>query len=488
MRGSRRWVGVLVVGGVVVAGGCGSSANSGGSGGSGGLHGLGGRTGTGGMTSSGVAGAAGVGGVAGGAAGVGGVAGGAAGVAGVGGGPAAGAAGSVGGAVLAGGPDGGAAAAGTGGAAIGTGGAGVGGAGVGGAMAGSSGSSCLVPSTPGAWAEIAPRPADSGLTITDSFALAADDLLFAGTSAPGTGGNQLRVVRWSQGCWSEELSMPIDATATRASVHGVGPNDLWAVGGELILHNTGQGWTPLDEGWRSKIQLTPRMFNAPALPTFVRVRAVATGDVWINEVENVVHWTSGTWSSYNFDSPDYPANDTIALDFTDIWIDGPNDIWVADGSDVVGDTYDPAYVRHFDGANWTAFDVAVFNLFAIWRSGATLWLATGTQPPEGTSSINGTLVPFSGTSPPPPMPVLIQGTAAGTPDLRTIWGRAANDLWSAGSDVAHFDGANWSWETDVPSAARSPTGDGTNTYVGGDPNAVWLVTPGPRFFRKSFGP
>ncbi len=475
--GGGRWLRAVALGGVVVAGGCGSSTNNGGgggSGGSGGSHGLGGRTGAGGTGHSPDGGASG------GAAGGGAAGGGTAGAGAAGGGAAGGPGGASGGAGAGGAPIG------TGGA--GTGGAGVGGAGVGGSMGGSPGSSCLVPSTPGAWTEIAPRVGDAGLTITDSFALGPDDLLFAGTSAPGASGNQLRVVRWSKGCWSEELSMPIDATATRASVHGVGPSDLWAVGGELILHNAGQGWTALDEGWRSKIQLTPRMFGAPALPTFVRVRAAATGDVWINEVENVVHWTAGSWTAYNFDSPDYPANDTIALDFTDIWIDGPNDIWVADGSDVVGDTYDPAYVRHFDGATWTPFYVSVFNMFAIWRSGATLWLATGTQPPEGTSSTNGTLVPFTGTSPPPPMPALIQGTPAGTPDLRTIWGRAANDLWSAGSDVAHFDGTNWSWETDVPSAARSATGDGTNSFVGGDPNAVWLVTPGPRFFRKPFGP
>ena len=40
---------------------------------------------------------------------------------------------------------------------------------------------------------------------------------------------------------------------------------------EKLVHQTGQGWTPVDDGWRSKVQLVPRMFNAPATPTFVRV-------------------------------------------------------------------------------------------------------------------------------------------------------------------------------------------------------------------------
>jgi hypothetical protein len=350
-------------------------------------------------------------------------------------------------------------------------------------LGGSSGSGCLVPSTPGAWTEIAARPGDSGLIITDSFALAADELMFAGTTSPGASGNQLRVVHWSHGCWSEELSMPIDTTATRASVHGLGAGNLWAVGGDLILHNAGQGWMPLDEGWRSKIQLTPRKFNAPAPPTFVRVRAAGASDVWINEAENIVHWTAGSWTAYNFDSPTYPQSGS-ALDFTDIWIDGPNNIWVAGGSDVVGNTYDPAYLRQFDGVSWNQFYVAVYDILSIWRSGATLWLATVPQPPLG-----GPLVPFTGgTSFPTPVSIAGVSATSESPFLETLWGRADNDIWSAGSDVAHFDGASWSLETDIPSAARSATGDGSNTFVGGDPNAVWLVTPGPRFFRKSFGP
>ena len=467
MGDSGRWVRAVVLGGVVVALGCGSSTNNGGSGGSGGSHGLAGHTGAGGAGTSpgGRTGAGGGGGTSsshdGGTAGGPGQTAGGAGA----GGEAAGQGGAIGGA-------------GAGGASIGTGG------GAGGSMGGSSGSGCLVPSTtPGAWTEIAARPGDGGLTITDSFALAADDLLFAGTTSPGASGNQLRVVHWSHGCWSEELSMPIDMTATRASVHGLGAGDLWAVGGDLILHNVGQGWTPLDDGWRSKIQLTPRKANAPVSPTFVRVRAAGAGDVWINEVENIVHWTAGSWTAYNFDSPTY-SQSGAAFDFTDIWIDGPNNLWVAGGSDVVGDTYDPAYLRQFDGASWTPYTPAVYDILSLWRAGATLWMATVIQPPMG-----GSLVPFTGGTT-FPTPVSIAGVPATSepPLLETLWGRSDNDIWSAGSDVAHFDGAGWSLETDVPSVARSAAGDGSNTFVGGDPNAVWLVTPGPRFFRKSFGP
>lgn len=41
---------------------------------------------------------------------------------------------------------------------------------------------------------------------------------------------------------------------------------------------------------------------------------------------------------------------------------------------------------------------------------------------------------------------------------------------------------------DAPPAARSTMNLATNTLVTGDAGSVWLVTPGPRFFRKITGP
>lgn len=384
MRVSGRRLGwIAMLGGTLIAaGGCGSSSNNNGQGGSGGLHGLGGQGGAAGSSASGgaghggggVAGSGASGGVVGGG-GNGGAAGSSASAGAAGGGASGGAAGSS--------ASGGAA----GGGVAGSGAIGTGGAGVGGAAGGSPGTSCTIPGAAGAWTEITARAADAGLTITDSFALGADDLLFAGTTAPGASGNQLRVVHFSHGCWTQELSMSIDPSATRASVYGLGAGDLWAVGGDLILHNGGQGWTPFDNGWLGKIKLTPRKFDAPAMPTLVRVREVSASDVWFNEVENIVHWAGGTWTSYNFDSPDYSSSGN-ALDFNDIWIDGPNDIWVTGGSDVVGNTYDPAYLHHFDGTSWTAFNVAVYDVYSIgaWatRSG---WRRRNSHPLGAASSL-----------------------------------------------------------------------------------------------------
>jgi hypothetical protein len=476
--GGCSWRGIaLALAGALVAGACGSSGNGGQGGG--GVPGNGGKGGgAGGRTGGGTAG--GVGG-----AGPGGVAGGGvsstAGNAGSGGGVSTGGVASGGGGTTGGAGVGGAAGAGVGGKAAsgvgGAAGAGPGGA-AGSAVGGAPGGACTFTSTSGVWSEIAARAADAGMTVTDSFAPGADDILFAGVTAAGAAGNQLRVVRFNNGCWSEELSTPIDASARTASVHGTNSDDLWAVGGDVIMHGNGQVWTPFDSSWMSKIQLTPRIANAPTIATLVRVRAVSATDVWFNEWENVLHWADGIWTSYNFDSPDYPANMATALRFHDIWIDGPSDIWVSNGSDEVGNTYDPASIRHFDGSNWTQAYVGVYDIFAIWRSGSTLWLAGGAQP-------DGTLIPYIGVSPPPPAAVTILGMPTnGQVWMASLWGRADNDIWAAGTDVARFDGTSWTLQTDVPAATHSMTGDWTNTLVGGDPAATWLVTPGPRFFRR----
>jgi hypothetical protein len=138
---------------------------------------------------------------------------------------------------------------------------------------------------------------------------------------------------------------------------------------------------------------------------------------------------------------------------------------------------DPAHVRHFDGSSWTAFGAGVYDIFDLWRSGSTLWLAGGLQ-------FTGTLIPFVAGSSTPAQPVTIQGGSTNEVALTSLWGRTDSDLWAAGNDVAHFDGTSWTLETDVPAATHSTASDWMNTFVGGDPAATWLVTPGPRFFRR----
>src|SRR6185312_7095129 len=301
--------------------GCSSTLPGHGAGGSGG-HGTGGTSlgghGAGGSRTGGAGG-----GVVGGA---GGVASGASG-GGAGAGPAeTGEGGEAGGTPLGGAggarPMGGAGGAGRGGVG-GTGPGGAGGTAGEGAAGGAAG--CAIPSGPaGTWVEIPPPPNQSGFRATDAFAVAQNDLLFAGTTNDPASANppsNARLLRWTQGCWSVDLTFPPSTPAPdRVSVHGTGPNDLWATASDLLYHRDAQGWTPFaDQTWRNKVPAQTPFSGAVDL---WRVRAAAPNDVWVAEVNNLLHWNGQAWTVYNFDDPTYPnTSASIGFYFYDIWID-----------------------------------------------------------------------------------------------------------------------------------------------------------------------
>jgi hypothetical protein len=347
------------------------------------------------------------------------------------------------------------------------------------------GCGCAAPAPPptAMWAEVS-EPADvTSARITDAFAAGPDDLFFAGMAGNfGTGSPSVFILRFSHGCWTVELSVP--ATNPRPSVHGTGPTDVWAALGDAVYHRDAAGWSAFDNSWRD--QVTSRPFGDPIGLT--RVRAAGPTDVWVTERRHILHHDRGIWTVLNLDDPDYPqAGASIGFLFSDIWIDGPADVWIAGGSDQVGNTMDPAFIHHFDGATWTKLGVGRFDVHALWRSGPSLWLAF----PEQAVQVNGQWLPttlsrFDGA--PPITSVLVAGApSVGSLSLTSLWGRAADDLWAAGEDVAHYDGQGWTLDADAPAAARSST-DFENTIVTGDGETVWLATAGPRFFRKRAGP
>jgi hypothetical protein len=288
---------------------------------------------------------------------------------------------------------------------------------------------------------------------------------------------EARILRWTQGCWTVELTIPAGASpAEFPSVHGLGTGDVWAAASDAVFHRDAQGWSRFtDEGWRAQIRQPPG-FSGPA--RFRRVREAAPSAVWFAVSSNVLRWNGQAWTAYNFDDPNYPnETSTIGFGYRDIWIDSPTDVWVGGGSDRIGLTMDLSFLHHFDGTNWTHTAITLGSVEAIWRAGAVLWLAN-------------------------PGPVLTMqrfdgATATGVPMLGadpnklvamvSLFGRGASDLWTAGNDVAHFDGQTWSLVSDAPAAARS-TSDDFNTYVTGDASSVWLATTGPHFFRKVTGP
>jgi len=348
--------------------------------------------------------------------------------------------------------------------------------------AGQSPTGCLLPTAPaGTWVEIPAPPGAGSFQVSDAFAAGQDDLLFAGATFDPTSvapPANARVLSWTRGCWSVDLSIPPGATTPdHPSVHGTGAGDIWASASDVLFHRDAAGWTRFtDESWRNTAHQIPNSQTTVAPIQFNRVRAAAPDDLWVAATSNILHWSGGAWTTYNFDDPGFPnTSAAIGFFFTDIWIDSPMSVWVVGPSEQIGNTMSRGFVHHFDGAGWTHTAAAVGAIDAIWRGGAVLWLA---QPSEDEMTIRAfdgataTAAPIAGVDPSHPV------------FLTNLFGRGANDMWAAGADVAQFDGQAWSLVADAPAPAHSTTGLETNTFVTGDSAATWLVTPGPRFFRQ----
>lgn len=367
---------------------------------------------------------------------------------------------------------------GNGGAATPAGGAG----GAGGAI----GSICPQPAAvPGTWVEI-PAPAGSqGLVARDAFAAGVDDLYFAARTATSSVSATMQVLHFSHGCWTVELTTTlvstsaIDPNVSEPSVHGLPTGEIWvAAGDQIYRRRAAQDWTPIDASWHAQIAAKPN-FGGPML---TRVRAAASDDLWATERNNILHFKGGAWTATNLDDPYYPSQSaSIAFNYHDIWIDDPGSVWIAGGSDEVGSTMDPAPLHHFDGTNWSRVWVGQYDVLAMWRAGTAFWLAApGQLANDGVQ----TLVRYDGSGPATAVPIT-GANNNGSIEFSRLWGRGGNDLWAAGNDLAHFDGTNWTLAADAPPAARVSSSILDNTFVTGDAAAVWIVTPGPRFFRKA---
>jgi len=351
-------------------------------------------------------------------------------------------------------------------------------------------SSCPLPvGTAGSWVEVEAPTDLSGFKVADAFAVGTNDLLFAGSTIDPTGAaapSNARLLRWTKGCWTVELTFPASATVPGSpSVHGTGPDDIWATAGDLIYHRDAQGWTPFaDDSWRSMVVQPSGFFGDTELH---RVRADAPGDFWVAVTSNVLHWNGASWTSYNFDDAGFPqAGQSVGFSFDDIWIDSPTSVWVVGFSKMIGNTMGEGFIHHFDGASWTHQGTGLENIYAIWRGGAVLWLAQPTIAVNPGETFHTDLLAFDGTN---ALGVHVAGIdpTQGPPPLSSLFGRGANDLWAAGADVAHFDGQGWSLVSNAPDAAREQL-DTTHTFVTGDAGSVWLATPGPRFFREVTSP
>ncbi len=340
---------------------------------------------------------------------------------------------------------------------------------------------CPAALPPGAtWTDV-PPPAGlpSGFFATDAWSAGPDDLFFVGADpadAIGDPSAVRRVLHWSGGCWTIELAVTGSLDAP-AQISGTSPNDVWITTGDAIYHRDSTGWSPA-------AQLNAALAPAPGnLLILEDVQARTPDDVWFTTSGMIVHFLNGQVTTTEIPAPPPadPSVPPIAFAYSAISILDANDVWIGGSAEQNANTMPPAFLFHFDGQTWTVHGpVGPITVNVLWPAGSpdALWVAV----PAASSQLFP-IVAFANDT---VTQTTIANWEAGA-DLISLWGRAPNDIWAAGKDIAHFDGTSWSQVADAPASVRDNT-DATvfdNAVVVGDATTTWLTNAGPVFVRKA---
>jgi hypothetical protein len=277
------------------------------------------------------------------------------------------------------------------------------------------------------------------------------------------------------GSW-QTVAMLGDASA--AALSGTAADDVWAVGGAVMLHFDGGSWSavynPLPEGG-----------------AYSGIWASAPDDAWAVAEGPTFHFDGGGWASAASPdggawlvfghSPDvwlaqsnlfYPQVFEIAGAWTQLgelqtdrwgaigglWGASPSDVWIS-GSYFRSTADFPMGAFHWDGAQWTQYTLGGENYGnggAVWGSASNdVWFATvaGVWHWDGAAIAQ---VPFS----PPGYPE----------EFYAVSGTGPDDIWLAGTDVFHWDGSIWSC-TAPPGVAQLVV-----SIWDSSPSDVWAAT------------
>jgi hypothetical protein len=329
---------------------------------------------------------------------------------------------------------------------------------------------CAAPSLAAqAWTEVIAQGDLAGFQVTDAWPVPGSDDLFFGailhpTAVPGI--STARIVRWTRGCWTTELSWS-QRFELAPSVTGTASDDVWATVGDSLLHRNALGWSRADDELRAIVNEK----HPGGVPTFSAVRVGASG-VWSMGGAFIWRRDQRGWRMFE------PSDDEIigpghssydSFSFTALSAD---DAGAAIGGaiDISGSIPDAAFVYRYDGSAWSRRGISQGRISALQNDGAGgLWIGTasgGWNPP---------LFHLGGAT---STSVAIDGWPQAT-EAQSIWSRGANDVWAAaGCYLAHWDGASWTAE------AAPPVGGSGVTIVTGDTSSIWFVSAGPRFFRR----
>jgi hypothetical protein len=330
------------------------------------------------------------------------------------------------------------------------------------------------------WTEV-PPPAGlpSGFFVTDAWSAGPDEFFFVGADPADAVGNPSairRVLHWSGGCWTIELSVTGGLNAP-AQISGTSPNDVWITTADTIYHRDSTGWSPA-------AQLNAALAPAPGNVLILEdVQARTPDDVWFTTSGMIVHFLNGqvTTTVIPAPPPPDPAVPPISFAYSAISILGANDVWIGGSAEQNANTMPPAVLFHFDGQSWTVHGpVGPFTVEALWPAGSpgALWVSV--------PAASGQAFPIVGFANDTVTQTTIANWETGS-DIISLWGRAPNDIWAAGKDIAHFDGTSWSQVADAPASVRDNTAATIfdNAVVVGDATTTWLTNAGPVFVRKA---
>ena len=300
------------------------------------------------------------------------------------------------------------------------------------------------------WTVVQPCLPDGGRPMTQVFALAQDDVWFAGASW---------VVHWDGEAWTETQ---LDPSFYTWSLWGTGPDNLWVRGscgmdapcekgyqwdGESWSREYGRlglGGTSPDNGWAREAGGGLSHWNGTSwtslggawAPAFLLATAEGYHAVYHHQL---LRWSEGTWQPHEGTLTNPPSAEIRA-----IAQEGADEALAVGG---MPGLYSRALAVRWDGSRWESSYVGppgglqgpyglVLTAVDITGPGEA-WAGGGIQRWD-----NGVLH-WGGTGWSGPSKQWF---------MEDVWGAAPDDVWAvtgSGSSLMHYDGAQWS-KHDLP--------------------------------------
>ena len=213
-----------------------------------------------------------------------------------------------------------------------------------------------------------------------------------------------------------------------SKILGSGPNDLWIVSNNGVMRGNGNAWTPVT-------------FDPPNCQIATMYPNNQDVGLWVSGANDVfaaifthyvLHWDGMQWTCFD-------VHDNRMVN--SLWGSAPDDVW---GTMITS----PGYTGYWDGTNWYHADD---NLNGCIGGGARgdFWVVGTALVHHSPSGFDQT-VGWSTLG--------IDGPACDLNDCPlSIWASATNDVWVAAGagHLFHFDGANWAtWATPTPTTIR----------------------------------